>query len=81
MTDVIIVFGFLSFSISVLISIMATVFLIGILIIYGPSCLAEKIKLFLLSNISFMRWLYGDEHTDEIPVKLYSEGWREGDYK
>lgn len=81
MTDVIIVFGFLSFSISVLISIMATVFIIGILAIYGPSYLIEKIKLFLRSNVSFMSWLYGDEYSDEIPVKLYSEGWRKGDYE
>ncbi len=81
MTDVIIVFGFLSFSILILMSIMATVFIIGILVIYGPSYLIEKIKLFLRSNIPFMRWLYGDEYTDEMPVKVYSEGWREGDYK
>ena len=81
MTDVIIVFGFLSFSISVLMFIMATVFIIGSLIIHGPSCLAQKIKFFLRSNISFMRWLYGDEYAEEIPVKVYSEGWREGDYK
>lgn len=81
MTDVIIILGFLSFSTLVLMSIMATIFIIGILIIYGPSCLAKKIKLFLRSNVSFMSWLYGDEYTDEIPVKVYSEGWREGDYK
>lgn len=81
MTDVIIVFGFLSFSILILMLIMATVFIIGILVIFGPSYLIQKIKLVLRQDISFMRWLYGDEYEEQMPVKVYSEGWREGDYK
>lgn len=80
MTDVIIVFGFLSFSILILMLIMATVFIIGLLVIFGPSYLIQKIKLVLRSDISFMRWLYGDEYAEKMPVKVYSEGWRKGDY-
>lgn len=81
MTDVIIVFGFLSFSILILMLIMATVFIIGLLVIFGPSYLIQKIKLVLRSDISFMRWLYGDKYEKQMPVKLYSEGWRKGDYE
>lgn len=81
MTDVIIVLGFLSFSIFILMSIMATAFIIGILVIFGPQHVKQEIRLFLRSDRTFMRWLYGDEYAEKMPVKVYSEGWREGDYR
>ena len=81
MTDVIIVLGFLSFSILILMSIMATAFIIGILVIFGPQYVKQEIRLFLRSDRTFMRWLYGDEYAEKMTVKVYSEGWREGDYR
>lgn len=81
MIDVLIVFGFLSFSILILITIMAIAFIIGALVIFGPQHIKQEIRLFLRSDKTFMYWLYGEEYAEKMPVKVYSEGWREGDYK
>ena len=35
----------------------------------------------LSQNKTFMRWLYGDEYEEQMPVKVYSDGWRKGDFK
>lgn len=81
MLDVVIIIGFLSFSILLSFAIIGTVFILGYLIVYGPDAIKFRIRMILRSNVSFMRWLYGENFEEKMPVKVYSEGWREGDYK
>lgn len=73
MTDFILFLGCLTFTFLVFICYLAMI----LLHIY----IKLKIKLYLRSNLDFMRWLYGDEYEEQMPVKVYSEGWRKGDYR
>lgn len=73
MADFILILGCFTFAFILFACYLAMILL--------PVHIKNKIKLYLRSNQTFMRWLYGDEYEEQMPVKVYSEGWREGDYK
>ncbi len=81
MIDFLIVFTILAFSSMAMMFVVFIVYILGVLAIFGPAYLKKQIVLILRSSSSFMSWLYGDEYAEHMPVKVYSEGWRKGDYK